>query len=271
MRLYNQRKVYHRRLIQSGKVLEIYEYEKSVLKGCSTKRKGRASACMTSKEQKIENRKKTATRARKTVRTYVNANPHLKKFLTLTFAKNVTDLNYANKEFDKFCKRVKYSYEDFQYIKVVEFQERGAIHFHVLCNLPYVDVNRLAENWGHGFIKLNKIDNIDDVGAYVTKYMTKESVDKRLSERKCYSMSKGLNKPKEYTSEACIDEILENIDMVKSVYTSEYESEHYGKVRYTKLVCETPPNKPDTFMLWFKRYKARLTLMPDDTPCPFGI
>jgi len=270
MRYHSTIRQFNRRVIVSGRVIEYYEYEKPVGKGFEKKRIGRAGALMTSEDVKSDNRKKTALRARRLVRNTVNANPHLNKFLTLTFADNITDLDYAHYEFDKFVKRLKTRFKKFQYVEVVEFQKRGAIHFHLLCNLPYVDINTLSKVWRHGFIKLNKIDNVDNVGAYVTKYMTKENIDERLTGRKCYSMSKGLNEPKEYTKDDDIDEIMENIDSVKRVYTSEFESEYYGVVRYTQIICVDTPPKPNPFRRWLERFKGKLTLMPDCTPCPFA-
>jgi hypothetical protein len=108
----------------------------------------------------------------------------------------------------------------------------------LLCNLPFVDVNALAHLWGHGFVKLNRIDNIDNVGAYVTKYMTKDSIDERLIGRKCYTMSRGLNQPVEMTNEKEITELLEGMADVVSVYNSEFESEHYGVVSYTQITLK---------------------------------
>lgn len=260
---------FNRRLVVSGNVLELYEYEKPVGKGFEKKRTGRANSVFTSAETKAENRKKTAQRAKATVRRYANANPQLKKFFTLTFAENQQDLDYAHYELDKFIKRLKTRYKGFQFINVVEFQKRGAIHFHMLCNLPYVPVEELAEIWGHGFVKINRIDNVDNVGAYITKYMTKDNVDERLAERKCYSMSKSLRKPAEYTQDDDIDEVLENLESVSRIHSSEFESEYYGVVRYTQIVCTALPQKPNAFRRWFNRFKAYLTLMPDTTPTPF--
>lgn len=139
----------------------------------------------------------------------INSNPDLNKFLTLTFEDNITDLDYSNSEFKKWVKRVNYhcfksKKSIMKYVAVIEFQKRGAVHYHVLCNLPYVDVNEFQKIWGHGFIKLNKIkgdperfgsSECDNVGAYVCKYMTKDNEDKRLEGRKSYLMSRNLNKP----------------------------------------------------------------------------
>lgn len=240
---------YQRRLIRSGNVIELYDYEKPVIRDSGGVRRGRANQAFTSKETKQENRSKTANRARAKVRRTINANPQLNKFLTLTFAENVTDIDFARTAFGCYIKRLNRKYQGFQYVCVIEFQKRGAVHFHLLCNLPYVDVNALARVWGHGFIKLNRIDNVDNVGAYVTKYMTKENMDERLIGQRSYSMSRGLNAPQVYTDEKQIEAELESLADVQRVQTSTYESEYYGIVRYTQIICrreqESPQEQPN--------------------------
>ena len=51
-------KQFNKRVILSGKILEIYEYERPVIKGSQRKRYGRSNACKTTDETKQENRKK---------------------------------------------------------------------------------------------------------------------------------------------------------------------------------------------------------------------
>lgn len=233
---HNPVRQFNRKMYISGNVVEIYDYEKPFLKGLACKSVGRSNAPFTDETTKNENRKKVAARACALVRRTVNANPQLNKFLTITFAENVTDLDFAHYEFDKFVKRLKTRFGEFRYISVIEFQKRGAIHFHLLCNLPYVDVNELRTVWRNGFIKLNRIDNVDNVGAYVTKYMTKDNLDERLIGRKCYSMSKGLNKPQEYTDEEDIVEILDNLGSIKRIHHSSFETDYYGIVYYTQII-----------------------------------
>ena len=269
MKQFSKIKQFNKRVVCSGNVLEIYEYEKPVGKGFESKKPGRANALFTSDEVKADNRGKIAQRARQTVRRYANAYPHLNKLLTLPFAENVTALDYARYEFDKFVKRVKTRYLKFQYIEVVEFQKRGAIHFHMLCNLPYVDVKELAGVWKHGFIKLNRLDDVDNVGAYITKYMTKDNIDERLVGKKCYTMSKGLNEPKEYTDEADIEQIMQELESVKRIHSSEFETEYFGVMQYTQIVCATQIRPPSKFRRFLERFKGRLILLPDDTPTPF--
>lgn len=269
MKQFSNIRQFNKRVIVSGKVLEFYEYENPICKGFAQKKAGRGNSVHTSKEVKETNRRKTAQRARATVRRTANANPQLNKFLTLTYADNETNLTQARKDFDKFVKRVKTRYKDFQYLNVVEFQKRGAVHFHMLCNLPYVDVNEFSKVWGHGFIKVNRIDNVDNVGAYITKYMTKENVDARLAGRKCYSMSKGLQEADTFTDENEINDVLESLENVKRIHSSEFETEYYGIVRYTQVVCSKPIKSPRRRRRLFQKRRNAFELLPDDTPCPF--
>ncbi|MCK5415933.1 hypothetical protein KAI92_00730, partial [Candidatus Parcubacteria bacterium] len=103
----------------------------------------------------------------------VNCNECLNKFLTLTFAENVKDLNIANKEFTNFVKRIKKIYPYFLYVAVVEFHLRGAVHYHLVCNLEYIKKKRLEKIWGNGFLQINRIKNVNDLGRYFVKNFIK--------------------------------------------------------------------------------------------------
>jgi hypothetical protein len=84
-------------------------------------------------------------RTRTEIRRLINSNPQLNKFMTLTFAENITDLKQANYEFNKFVLRLSYKYPKFEYLAVPEFQQRGAVHYHVICNLPFVHYNEILK------------------------------------------------------------------------------------------------------------------------------
>lgn len=77
----------------------------------------------------------------------VNTNlDKFKSFITLTFADNITDLSYANKEYDKFITKIKRKYKDFLSIAVPEFQKNGSIHYHLLTNIDYYEDELINEN-----------------------------------------------------------------------------------------------------------------------------
>jgi hypothetical protein len=59
-------------------------------------------------------------------------------FTTLTFRENLHNIKEANYEFLKFIKRVKYKFGDFKYLAVIEFQDRGAIHYHMISDFRYI-------------------------------------------------------------------------------------------------------------------------------------
>ena len=238
---------YDRKLYVCGSVLEFVEFELPVVKPSKVSRVGRAGQSFTTDDVKRLNREKNVSRSRQKVCRYINTNfTASSKFVTLTFAENVTDLRFANRELGKFLKRLKRHFGNIlQYIAVVEFQKRGAIHYHVLMNCPYIPADVLERLWGHGFVKINAIDNVDNLGAYFTKYMTKDNMDERLAGQKSYFMSRNLKKPEETTDGELIDEVLAAADVERVAYSTEFESEYYGTIRYTQLVLASPVTLAD--------------------------
>lgn len=224
---------YQRKLVVSGDIAELYVYEEPVFRGLSS-RAGKRSKC-TDKQQKMLHRQQSAWRARRIVRRLVNANAdELQKFVTLTFAENVTSVEQANACFEAFIKRLKRRYPGVKYIVVVEFQKRGAVHYHMLCSLPFVSKDELAQLWGYGFVKINRIDSIDNLGAYVCKYMTKDNIDERLSGRKCFWRSRNLREPVELLEDKKIEQALLELAPYK-VYETTFESEHQGRITYVQF------------------------------------
>lgn len=121
--------------------------------------------------------------------------------LTLTYKDNMQDYDKAYKDYYNFVKMVKYKFGiSLKYVRVIELQKRGAIHFHVVVfnpefvNISYNDVYR---TWGHGAVHIRKIDLLDDVtadriGNYLGKYLTKS---KEIAvNKKIYTTSRGLKR-----------------------------------------------------------------------------
>ncbi len=238
---------YDRKVVISGHIVELYDYEHTIFSGydrrdgCSY---GRAAEVSTSEEQKKENRNKVMSRAKKTVRRLINANVYKykdsndniirPKFVTLTFKDLVTDVKKANYEFKKFIKRLNYKLGyKVKYVTVIEFQQRGAIHYHVVFfNLIYMNSNDLADLWKNGFIKINAIDDCDNVGAYVSKYMTKDNDEDKLRGEKCYFSSRGLFKPVEIKDKKKIDDLVGRLSDEKLVYENSFDNDYTGNIIY---------------------------------------
>ena len=133
-------------------------------------------------------------------------------FLTLTFRKNIQDIERANREFTLFIKRLKryLKNQQLKYIATWELQQKGAIHYHlVLFSVPYIKNDKLSELWGNGCIKITKIKETvktEAVGVYITKYFVKD-LDKKANQKKAYFSSRNLIKPKETKKKLDFDTI----------------------------------------------------------------
>ena len=222
----------YQKLVFSGNFLEVYDYENGLLSGF--KRKERDDV-FEGKKQSLKRKAFSLTRTRRQLRRIVNSNPNLKKFLTLTFAQNITDLDVAHYEFKKFLYRLKTHKKDMKYIAVVEFQKRGAVHYHILCNLHFMKTKHIEKLWKNGFVKINRIDKCDNVGAYVCKYLQKDIMDTRLNGRKAFFTSRGIDRPIEVVDNFACKEISKMYNLSKRIPEKQfsYENEHIGKVKYS--------------------------------------
>ena len=238
---------YNKKAVISGDIVEIYEYKNDVLEGYSDTRKtvkGRQSRA--SDEDRKENRKKTLHRARRDLRRLVNCNiEEYSKFVTLTFREDVRDVKKANYEFKKFKQRLETRIDKkLQYVCVIEFMQNGRVHYHcVFFNLPYIRNKDLKAIWRNGYVKINKIENVDNVGAYVCKYMTKDNDDDRLLGHKMYFSSRGLKKPLEIKKEEEVSNLAVALPpsalTFEKVFQSEYNSVHYRQYNTKRTPKET--------------------------------
>lgn len=226
------------KIIVSGHVVEKWTYERMPVP--NVKRTTETDECQI--EWDAEDTKGTrqydnGRRARWNFIRMVNMNfTEHSKFVTLTFADNVTDLDTAHKEFDKFMKRMRRRYGGFKYAAVVEFQKRGAVHYHVISDLPYIPKKDLSQVWRQGFVRINDIEHVDNVGAYLSKYMTKEAYDPRLAGRKLYFTSQHLERPVVFKgTEADVITELYKLGKIKTVFESSYLSEHHGNIHYKQF------------------------------------
>lgn len=132
--------------------------------------------------------KKSLRRTFNTLRGIINANVtdvSKVRWITLTYrqenGKPMTDTKRLYSDFEKFNKRFQYhikklGYNKAEYIAIAEPQASGAWHMHLLYIFDKI-APFLANNdefnplWGHGFTKIKKLKNVDNVGAYLTAYL----------------------------------------------------------------------------------------------------
>jgi hypothetical protein len=199
------------------------------------------------KENKIENRKISFYRSKRNLRWLINTNtkntygPNGEKctfkFLTLTFKENIKDITQANYIFKKFIQRLSYyTYKKeniLKYATVIEFQKRGAIHYHVIIfNMPYVSAIKISKIWNlknRGSIHIKKIDDIKNAGSYICKYMSKNMDDSRLCGKKAYFTSRNLEKPEVFYVKKEITLIEKTLNKKYKLYETEFENKYCGK------------------------------------------
>ena len=154
---------------------------------------------------KIENRSQNKDSIRQSLgrlRDLLNTNitdPSHCRWVTLTYKENMTDPKRLMKDFEKFNKRMKYSLDkqgySYEYIVCMEPQGRGSWHAHLVMifegQAPYIKNDSkdpkeftMEKMWGQGFTKTKKLEDVDNVGAYLTAYLGDMELEeyKNLSE-----------------------------------------------------------------------------------------
>lgn len=241
---------YNMKVVVSGKQIEVYKYTKNVWRDfertqASVKTKPVKEPKQLDIFEKIKQQKQkqefSVHRTRTEIRRLINSNPQLNKFMTLTFAENITDLKQANYEFNKFVLRLSYKYPNFEYLAVPEFQQRGAVHYHVICNLPFVHYNEIFETWGQGKIDIKRVTNVTNLGAYVCKYLGKDMFDERTFGKKKFFRSQTLSEAIEilgYLAKLFIERFL---SLLTPVFEKTFESEWVGEVEYKAYSLDSFP------------------------------
>lgn len=219
-----------KKYIITGRIVEIYEYNSYISgKGGYTGiKKGEGNI-----ENKLRNYSNTNQRRRDNIRRLAccNFNNKYDKFLTLTFADNKTNIQECNIKFKAFIRKLKIKYnKKLKYLAVIEFQKRGAVHYHCLLNIPYITQNVLQELWGNGFVYINAINHVDNIGAYILKYITKDNNDLRLMGQKAYLTSRNLIKPCEF-----VNHNIKDFYSIESKIISKYKLNRFKACLCVKL------------------------------------
>lgn len=190
-------------------------------------------------------------RAKSKIRRIITNNPQLNKFVTLTFdpkqIKDCHNISVANSWFKKFKDRFRYYHPGTDYISVVEFQKDvdyygkvkkfgGAVHYHLLLDLPFIDINEFASKiWKYGFVKIKKVDHIKNLPGYMTKYLAKGFEPEKLYGKKKYFKSDNIKMPKQVRAGRAEHFRLEFLTDEKPTYQKTSMSETRGKTEITEF------------------------------------
>jgi len=99
-------------------------------------------------------------------------------FVTLTYAENMEDGKRAKSDLDNFCRKVSRRNKKMWFVWKMEYQERGAIHFHLLVGgVSYKYLRKILNAyWHRGFYHVKIARKIDLY--YFSKYISKDGKKK---------------------------------------------------------------------------------------------
>lgn len=205
-------------------------------------------------------------------------------FITLTFAENITDISFANREFNKWVSQIKRVYPDFVYLCVPEFQKRGAVHYHLISSLvcgidlPALPVKKTYNTekkrtfeliyydlpfWKNGFstaFDLHLTDNRFDVAAYMCKYMFKD-IDKRLFAHQKIMHSNGLRLPDVYrvgSGSPDLDDLLADFAVKYKIIGFEFKPQEKFQIGFQQQSFKLDMNDLYKFQIFLNQKKCNI-------------
>lgn len=161
-------------------------------------------------DNNLINRNRSFTKLRR----YINSNftgQDNEVFLTLTYSNPQFNRSQVSVDMKNFWKKFKYRYRTCEYIAVFEPHKSGAWHIHMLIKdlkkkFFLIDKNICCSLWKHGNIKIERIVDNDNIGAYFTAITKTGLADTNTGNKsdclkyypkysKCFSHSKNIRKP----------------------------------------------------------------------------
>jgi len=230
------------KVIQSGDLTEIYEYERNlpVIKR-KTRVAQRDSTGKRSDRRFSSRNPADIRRSRKKFVRIVRANLRGNErpaLLTFTMLQELS-LRTSVRLFTKFIDRLRKRYgTEFRYIAVPEFQKRGAVHFHVLMwGLGHLcekerTTRHFARLWACGFVDSHPTDGSPKLAGYLGKYMSKCMRDLRLRGEKAYYTSRNALRPLSYGSGSLHSYLEYVIPSFPPSHQHEFDTEWLGRCIY---------------------------------------
>lgn len=137
-------------------------------------------------------------RCRNTAKMLVETNlTPFTKFVTLTYANAARGREQLTTDFKAFIRRLnRYLHKNTKYLYVLEQGKKSTKRWHVHCVLfhdAFIPTRDLKALWSHGHVKINAVDSQSNIGLYLVKYLTKETL---ALNKKGYIRSQNLIQPK---------------------------------------------------------------------------
>ena len=152
--------------VVSGDIVELYFYKVPIT--CGNKRE--IDIVKKIDREEAEKRNDNLYRARKNIRQIIWSNQSkYTKFIILTYADTVLDIDKVRYDISKFVKNMKNRGYDMKYLYVLENQKErgikenndGCLHVHMVLFIDkYIPKEDIDKSWKKGYTGINAIDNI---------------------------------------------------------------------------------------------------------------
>ncbi|MGL5714118.1 MAG: rolling circle replication-associated protein [Paraclostridium sp.] len=226
--------VYKTKLKMCGNIIKVHQYEKSIIRGYTSKRNishensGQANI---SEEEREQRRIKKMFRSKSDFTDIINNNFTTKDtFITLTYDKE-EDHEVMKYNFNNFIKKLKYRFgKDIKYCYIKFKQQRGVYHYHIVTDIKFIDNDILKKLWKYGYSDISKIKNVNAISTYMANHINKETIDKKEYREKVFQKSRTCEIPKwVYGDDA--ENILYTISSdYKEKFNRKYDTEMYGEM-----------------------------------------
>ncbi len=159
-------------------------------------------------------------RSFQTLRRIINDNfwgEDSERHIVLTYANFISDYHQVCHDFKKFWARFKHHYPSCEYIRILEPQQSGRWHIHLLVKSViaplYIHFKHLRKLWGYGRVRVERFPFATNYGAYFcarfankedsSEYDTDKNTAIKKGERlhfypdhfRVYTCSKGIRRP----------------------------------------------------------------------------
>ncbi len=208
-------KTYYFKVVDCGKYKQVYYYnDLKIKKEKDLEPNKKIDTTYLFKKENIKRKDeqkfiefKNINRTKFNLQRLVKANEDFfKTFITLTFDEEVKDISTANKKFRYWRDVFQRNFKDFKYVCVPEFQKNDRVHYHLITNLSYDDINLINENISYNNLltkfRLNKYILLNSrVGTVINKSIKLNDLDIVL--RRVDGKLQNLKKTYNFKSNKC--------------------------------------------------------------------
>jgi len=218
--------------IETGKFIQIFSYRNPIEYGYESPKKSLTGFALKTDINLIA--QISANRAKSHLRALIIGNmyhylQYKPVFLTLTFTENIQSLEKANYKFRQFIKRFDYKLGyKLRYVSVPEFQERGAVHYHlIIFNIPFIKGQDIEKIWAYGKTDIKLVNRGTGAFNYIVKYLNKSFKDARYKGKKRYFYSL-VNHSVETRDEDTVEFIFQQLNIGDLIKEYQYEIKDKG-------------------------------------------